>query len=709
MSGFAHLRGAFSFEAEQKVLKKAQNFPNNSKSEMGDPIKFPKAVSSKPVARFYEFGPFRLDLARRVLLRSGEIVPLAPRLFETLEVLVENRGRLIDKDELMAKLWPDTIVEEANLTVNVSALRRALGDSVGEHKYILTVPARGYRFVAEVKEALEDHSSSEAQRGLRSDEDSEDAAKREQMPRSEKISSRSESAQRELILPVKLKPAEFPRNRRMRRKAAALGLLLIGGVAVIGYSLIAARNRQSKAASGFKLIAVLPFKVVGGSDADEYLGIGMADGLITRLGGIKQIRVRPTNTVLKYAKAEQDPAAAGRELDVDAVLAGSIRKSGDKVRITVQLVSVESGVPVWAEMYDDKISDVFALEDRVSSRAADSLVLNLTREERERVTRQPTGNTEAYDAYVNGRYFLFKGTAEGAKRSMSFFQRAIQIDPSYAQAYAGLADSYVSLGNIRVGASPPSEVMPQAKAAALKALELDDSLAETHAALALIHMRYDWDWPGAEQEFKRALEISPEDAAIHLWHSLYLSGMGRHDDAMKEIQRAKDLDPPSAMTVASSGMICYHARRYDQAISECFKALEMDPNNGLARGYLGGAYEQQGKYKEAINELDQVASTFPDSALQALGHVYAMAGRRGDALKILDRMKERSKQKYYPAYYMAIIYAGLGENERALEWLGKAFAERSGALLYLNVDPRFDRLRLHPGFRNLLRQMKLEG
>jgi tetratricopeptide (TPR) repeat protein len=366
-------------------------------------------------------------------------------------------------------------------------------------------------------------------------------------------------------------------------------------------------------------------------------------------------------------------------------------------------------MPVWADKFDDKPSDVFTLEDKVSSRAADSLTLNLTGEERSRLASRHTANTDAYEAYLKGRYFSFKNTPDEVRKSLLYFQQAIRIDPDYALAYAGLADAYSFLGNVRVGASPPPEVMPLAKAAALKAVELDGLLAGAHASLASIRMRYDWDWSSADEEFKRAIELDPDDATIRQWYAHYLSAMGRHDEAIKEVERAKEIDPFSVMIISGSAMIRYHARQYDRAISECLKALEMDPYNGYARGYLGLSYEQEGRYEDAIKELEKLADAYPDTSLQPLGHVYATAGRRDDALKILDQMLKRSKQKYYPPYFMAIIYAGLDKKDQALNWLEKALQEHSGALLYLNVEPRFDSLRSSPAFRALLRQMKFES
>lgn len=643
---------------------------------MGDPIKFPKAVVSRPLSGSYEFGPFRLDVTKRLLFRDGRPLTLSSRLFETLLVLVENSGRLVEKDELMSKLWPDTVVEEANLTVNVSALRKVLGEKTKEHLYIVTVPGRGYRFVADVREVPREPIYLEPQQ-----------------PGSD----------------AQLSGIEVPRTSillRWRRHQNLIGFLLLAvTAALVCYFWFASRHAKVDDGTVFKSIAVLPFRILDGSDTDEYLGIGMADALITRLSGLKRVSVRPTSAVLKYNRSGLDPAASGRELEVDAVLEGSIRKAGETVRVTVQLVSVQSGAQLWASKFDEKASDVFTVEDRVSARVSEALALNLTGDEKRRLARRYTENTEAYQAYLRGRFFWARDRPDMLRKAIEYFQQAIKIDPDYALAYSGLADSYSGLGNVRVGVQPPNEVMPQAKAAALKALELDDTLAEAHASLGSIRMRYDLDWSSAEKEYKRAIELNPTDARMHQWYASLLSARGRHDEAIAEIERAKELDPVSVVINSVSGMYLFHARRYDEAIVAFSKTLEMDPSYGHARGYLGAIYEQKGMFQEAIEAFKKNVETNREMNLQPLGHAYALAGKRAEAVAILDELKEMSKQRYVPAYFMAVVYTGLNDKTRAIEWLQKGYDERSGGLIFINVDPRFDVLRSDPRFQDLLRRM----
>lgn len=658
---------------------------------MSDPIKFPKAVASKPPPRFYEFGPFRLDVAKRLLHREGQPVALTSRLFETLLVLVENNGRLVGKDELMTKLWPDTVVEEANLTVNVSALRKALGESTKEHRYIVTVPGRGYRFVADVKEGREEEPRSAPERKLGALTFIEEQTANFEADKSTPWVSG----------PAPARASNFVHSHRILVGA----LLLAVTVGLVCYLWLSSRHTKGDAGAGFKSIAVLPFKILDGGDADEYLGIGMTDALITRLSGLKRVSVRPTSAVLKYNRAGVDPAASGRELEVDAVLEGSIRKAGDTVRVTVQLVSVQSGAQLWASKFDEKASDVFTVEDRVSARVSEALVLNLTGDEKKRLAKRYTENTEAYQAYLRGRYFWAKSTPEMLKKAIEYFQQAIRIDSDYALAYAGLADSYSLLGNVRVGVQPPNEVMPQAKAAALKALDLDETLAEAHLSLASIRMRYDLDWSSAEKEYKRAIELNPTDARMHQWYASLLSARGRHDEAIAEIERAKELDPVSVVINSISGMLLFHARRYDEAITVLSKTLEMDPAYGHARGYLAGVYEQKGMFQQAVAAFKKNVEMNRETSLQALGHCYAVAGKRNEAVAILDELKALSKQKYVPAYFIAVVYTGLNDKAQAIEWLEKGYQERSGALNFINVDPRFDVLRSDSRFLDLLRRM----
>lgn len=654
---------------------------------MNDPLKFPKAVAKAP-PRQYEFGPFRLDVAKRLLHKEGQPVALTPRLFETLLVLVENNGRLVEKDELMTRLWPDTVVEEANLTVNVSALRKALGESTKEHRYIVTFPGRGYRFVADVTEVREEKLTSSPEQRFAA------------LPFVQQYRANAEADESTTSQSQHERAFAFARSRSV----LAVSLLVLVTVGAIAYLWESSKRTPGDSDGSFKSIAVLPFKILDGSGSDEYLGIGMTDALITRLSGLKRVSVRPTSAVLKYNRSGVDPAASGRDLEVDAVLEGSIRKSGDTVRVTVQLVSVKSGAQLWAGKFDEKASDVFTVEDRVSARVSEALTLNLAGDEKKRLAKRYTENTAAYEAYLRGRFFWNKSTTEMLNKAIESFQQAIRIDSDYALAYAGLADTYSSLGNVRVGVQRPSTVMPQAKAAALKALELDDALAEAHISLATVLMRYDFDWSNAEKEYRRAIELNPTEARMHQWYASLLSARGRHDEAIAQIERARELDPVSVVINSVSGMYLFNARRYDDAITVLSKTLEMDPAYGLTRGYLGAVYEQKGMFEQAIAAFKKNVETNREMNLQALAHSYAVAGQQTEAVAIVDELKKMSTQRYVPAYYLAVAYVGL-DKAQAIDWLEKGYEERSGGLIFINVDPRFDILRSDPRFKDLLRRM----
>ncbi|MDQ3817529.1 MAG: winged helix-turn-helix domain-containing protein, partial [Acidobacteriota bacterium] len=417
-------------------------------------------------AKFFEFDGFRVDGIKRLLLREGRQVPLTAKVFDTLLALIESGGDVVQKDDLMKKVWPDRFVEEGNLTQNIFVLRKILGERAGSHQYIVTVPRVGYRFVAKVKQLQTESGVAETVR----------------------IGYPAESARQE-ILPS---------------------------------------------------LAVLPFKLLASSVDEEYLGLGIADALITRLSNIRQVIVRPTSAVLRYAQGAQDPATAGRELQVGLVVEGNIRKSGERIRATVQLVSTEDGRALWADKFDAQFTDIFKVEDSVAERVALALAIKLSGEERARLHRRYTDNAEAHEFYLKGRYYANKFKLESFYKGIECFNRALEIDPEYALAYAGIAESYWIAADLYLN---PVEAMQKAQEASIKALRIDDSLAEAHTFLATTRMNYDWDWEEAERHFKRAIELNHGYAPARHWYGWYLTIMGRHDEAIAQLQWAKQLDP----------------------------------------------------------------------------------------------------------------------------------------------------------------------
>ena len=585
---------------------------------------------NRAAKHFYEFGSFRLDTAEHLLLQDGRPVPLKPKVFDLLLELVTNSSHVLTKDELMKQIWPDSFVEEHNLAVSISTLRKALGEDHSEQPFIETVPRRGYRFVAGVREVWDESADMRSGSNVR---------------------------------------AHVKKEASVRAKS----------------------------------IAALPFKHIGAKAAEEeYLGLGLADALITRLSNLRQIVVRPTSAVRRY-DGEQDPVAAGRELRVSAVLDGSVQRFGKRIRVTVQLVSVHDGASLWAGKFDETFTNIFAVEDSISEHVATALMLKLTDKERKQLRKRYTENTEAYQAYLKGRYFLGKRTVESFGKSFGYFEQAISIDPEYALAYAGLADYYLLLMNFNV--LPPQKAGPQAKEAALKALRFDDTLAEAHASLAYLKGIHEWDWAGAEREFERAIELNANDAIAHQFYSIYLRVLKRFDEAMAEAKKAQELDPLSLSINTSVGSLFYFARQYDQAIEQLSKTLELDPNFVMAHFYLGWAFEQKGMYEEAIAAFQKVvhiSGNVPEFGA-GLGHAYAVSGNTVKAREVLNELKALAKQRYVSPYDLALIHTGLGEEDEALDWLEKAYEERSVELALLKVDQRLDTLRKDSRFTDVLR------
>jgi tetratricopeptide (TPR) repeat protein len=452
---------------------------------------------------------------------------------------------------------------------------------------------------------------------------------------------------------------------------------------------------------------VLPFKPIVAQVRDEALELGMADTLITRLSNIREINVRPISAVYKYVGLEQDAISAGREQQVDAVLDGHIQKAAEKVRVTVRLLRVADGTPLWVDTFDVEMTDLFTVQDSISERVAAALAITLAGAERERLTKHHTEDHEAYQLYLKGRFHLTRLTDDGFQKGRDYFQQAVDRDPNYALAYAGLAEAYNKLAGWN--AIAPNDGFPKAREAASTALRLDEGLAEAHTQMGVVKHLNDWDFAGAEQEFRRAVELNQSSADARQWYGNYLSTMGRSDEALKELKRALELDPLSIEKIAGVGDIFYQNRQYDQALVEYRQALEMDPNSGFAHWTLGNVYVQKGMYEEAIAEYKKAIPLSGDSPdeLASLGYVYALAGRRREAEAVIDELKERSTRRYISPTIIAFIYAGLKENDQAFMWLGKAYEGRDFILVLLNADPTFDNLRQDPRFSQLVRRVGL--
>jgi len=619
--------------------------------------------------QFYEFGPFRLDPVERLLYRDGEVVTLTAKIFDILLVFVRNSGRTLDKEEVMREVWPDQLVEEGNLTRNVSTLRKALGESRDDHRYIVTIPGRGYRFVADVRETqAEDAEPS----GVKGD-----------------ISDVRRPARRKTILSL--------------TACVALAALTAAGF----YARRPARSNATENEMAVSSVAVLPFKRLGAEGDDEYLGLGMADSLITKLSNFRKIVVRPTSAVRRYAARDQDPAAAGRELKVDSVLEGSIQRLDDRVRVTVRLARTSDGQELWSFHCDEQCSDVFTLQDIISTRVAEALASKLSGEERKLLAKRYTASPEAYQHYLKGRYFWGRRTDEGLKKGIDYLRQAIDQDPNYALAFAGLADCYALL-NVYGGAQL-KEAFPRAEAAAEQALALDDSLAEAHTTRAYVEYYYKRNLAEAEREFQRALELNPNYATANQWYAEYLMYMGRFEESAAKFKRAQKLDPLSPIITVQQGLPHYYSRQYNRAEEEFRLAQKLEPRFTPLVYMLAMCYEEEGKFEEAIALFQAAMAGYPPSPRMtaSLARVYATSGRRAEARRLLKQALAHADSRRLAPYYVAQIYARLDEKDQAFAWLARACEERDEQIVMIKVDPKMDGLRSDPRFTELLRRIGL--
>jgi TolB-like protein/lipoprotein NlpI len=476
-------------------------------------------------------------------------------------------------------------------------------------------------------------------------------------------------------------------------------LLLISGlIAMVAYTSTRSTNK-------FDSIAVLPFDTQGADEDSEYLSYGLTESIIYRLSQLPNLKVSPTSTVLNYKNQKTDALRIGKDLGVAAVLSGRIVKYGDNLTISAELVDVSGNRLLWGEQYDRKMSDLLATQREIAREIAEKLKVKVSGEERA-LSTQYTENQEAYQLYLKGRFHWNKRTYEGLNKSIEYFNQAIEKDPSFALAYAGVADAYV-VPLIRL---PPKEAMPKAKAAAMRALELNESLAEAHTTLGRVFANYDWNWVAAEQEYKRAIELNPRYAIAHQWYGGYLQCMGRLDESIKERLLAQQLDPLSPIINFELAMAYYFQRDYDRAIDQFKKTLELDPDFPPVHQFLPAAYEQKGMYDEALAAFKTALSlpgTDVQHAMAGLGHLYAITGRKKEAHQQIDRLKELSQKQYVRSNYIALVYTGLVEKDEAFVWLEKGFEEHGYQMSNLKIEPRFDVLHSDPRFKDLLRRLGL--
>ena len=626
------------------------------------------------------FGAFAVDLRSGELHKEGVKIKLQEQPFRLLALLLEHPGEVLTRDELRNRLWPEDTFGafDDGLNTAIKKLRDALGDSAEKPRLIETLPKHGYRFILPVTTMGTGPAREFSTQATN--------AASPVLPHTLLRSARSWSRSR-IVLPLII-------------AAAALSL--------VAYLVRPRVRPQATTRSGKIMLAVLPFENLSGDPEQEFFSDGMTEEMITNLGGLQPERlgVIARTSAMRYKRAGSSLPQVGQDLGVQYVLEGSVRRSGDRVRITAQLVQVSDQTHLWAQTYDRNLRDVFAIQTEVARAIADEISLKLPPEKR-RLNEASTVNPEAFQLYLYGRYFFHRGS-DGMPRAVENFQRAIAKDPGYALAYSGLADAYTT--QALWGWESPKLALEQAKVAAEKALALNSSLAEAHASSANVKL-YSWDFRGAEEEFRRALELNPSYANAHHWYSHCLVALGRMDESLTETNRALIFDPLDLSIQTHLGWHHYYAREYDQVVSPIRKALEGDvsPRGRVApHAILGAMYEQKGMYDEAIaNFRDAVGQSggIPVYIAQ-LAHAQAASGNRTEALRLLEELK-RPRQKYVPPEEIAAVYVALGQKESAFEWLEQAYQIRSASLINLKVDPRFDSLRSDQRFSNLVRRIGL--
>ncbi len=616
---------------------------------------------SKQIKQLYEFGPFSLDPAEHALLRDGQPIPLRPKVFDLLLVLVENRGHLLDKDRLMSTVWAEQFVEEGNLNKNISMLRQALGESETGQKFIETVPKRGYRFIADVRE----------------------------------VSLEPETAAR------KVEP------RRWNRHSIAYVLVPVLALAAIVF-VVLIRQRSRAATPAVRSIVVLPFQNLSGDASQDYFVDGVTDALIGDLAQIGALRVISRTSAMHYKGTNKSLPEIAKELNVDAVVEGTVQRSGERVHVRAQLIYAPSDSHLWAADYDPDLRDVLDLQSEVARAIAAQIRIKITPTEQRLLVPKRTFARDAIDNYLQGRYFFNKRTEEDMHKAITYFDAAIKADSNYAQAYAGLADCYNQLGTGMIGAMRSIEARQVAESAAQKALEIDNEVAEAHAALGYVNY-FNWNWAAGEEEFKRSIELNSNNASAHRQYAYYLVARGRQDEALTEINRAQELDPLSLSISSSRGFVLENARRYSEAIEQYRRVIAMDPNYYQALWGLALTYNASGQLNEAVEASEKAvaASRRAPPALGVLGMAYGAAGRKGDAHQILDELLRLQKQRYVTPMAFVFVYIGLRDKDQAFRWLEKAYQERSNHLAFFKVNPTVDPLRSDPRFDELLKRVGL--
>src|SRR5579863_836958 len=644
------------------------------------------------------FGSYEVSLQSGEVRKAGLRIRVQQQPMKLLEILLERPGEVVTREELRSRVWTDEGFGDFDQAVNIAIakLRSALGDSAENPRFIETLPKRGYRFIADVSVV---EAGARPKRPEPSDGDLTATGAGDEKGNNDNEGNNNNKGKTQ---GAGLAVAPTRRLWPPLRIAIAVAL-------VLSFSMLAIRLLHSRghASADIRSIAVLPLVNLSGDTSQNYFADGMTDELITDLAQISALRVISRTSVMVYKGARKPLPQIARELNVDAVVEGTVLRSGDQVRITAQLIEAPTDKHLWSQSYDGELRDSLALQSKVAEAIADQIRISLTPQEQAALKNAKVVNPEAYESYLKGRYFWNKRTADGLKAARAYFQQAIEEDPKYAQAYSGLADTYALLGDWQYAVMTPKEAFPKAKAAAIKALELDSTLGEAHNSLAFVLDGFDWDFDSAGKEFGRAIELSPGYATAHHWYAWHLSLLGRYDEAIAEMRKAENLDPLSLIINADFAELLVIAHSYDESIQQSRKTIEMDPNFALAHNQLAQAYLQKHMPEEAVAELQKAVQLSGGSltCVANLARAYVLSGKQSEAVGLLSDLRKRSDPSHSYASEIAVIYVALGEKDQAMNWLEKAYEERfnPGTLL----RPGFDPLRSDPRFEDLVRRIGL--
>ena len=641
-------------------------------------------MESPPPNSVVRFGTYEVSLQSGEVRKAGLRIRVQQQPMKLLQILLEHPRKVVTREELRSRVWPNESFGDFDQALNIAIgkLRSALGDSAENPRFIETLPKRGYRFIADVS-VLD--------------------ADRPKMP--ESVAGDPPAPEPGHTLQG-TGLAVAPKRRLWLTGRVTGALAFVLSLSILSVWLFRSRG---PAPAGIRSLAVLPLENLSGDASQNYFADGMTDELITDLAQISALRVISRTSVMAYKGARKPLPQIARELNVDAVVEGTVLRSGDQVRITAQLIEASTDKHLWSQSYEGELRDTLALQSRVASAIADQIRINLTPREQAALKNVKVVNPEAYESYLKGRYFWNKRTADGLKAALAYFKQAIEEDPKYAKAYSGLADTYALLGDWQYAVMTPKEAFPEAKAAAIHALELDNTLGEAHNSLAFVLDGFDWDLDAGGREFQRAIELNPGYATAHHWYAWHLTLLGRFDEALAEMRKAENLDPLSLIINADLAELLGLAHSYDDSIRQSLKTIEMDPNFALAHNQLAQAYLQKHMYAEAVAELQKAVELSRDSptCIANLARAYVASGKREEAVKLLNTLKKRSTTGYSNASEIAMIYASLGDTDQAMNWLEKGFEERFNPGVLLR--PGFDPLRSDPRFQSLLRRIGLPG